>query len=38
MEGGCATGEAAALQILQDLGLKTSAAQKSARMLTLGSS
>lgn len=34
MEGGCATGEAAALQILQDLGLRASAAQQSARILT----
>ena len=34
MEGGCATGEVAALQILQDLGLRASAAQQSARILS----
>ncbi len=34
MEGGCASGEAVAMQILQDLGLRASAAQQSAQILS----
>ncbi len=35
MEGGCETGEAAAKEILEDLGLKASAAQQKARILNI---
>ena len=36
MEGGCETGEAAALEIMQDLGLKASAYQQKVRLLNNG--
>ena len=36
MEGGCETGEAAALEIMQDLGLKASAYQQKIRLLNNG--
>ncbi len=36
MEGGCETGEAAALEILEDLGLQASAAQQKAELLKKG--